>query len=1053
MSSYFQYPALYKNFVCCVSGDSLWLTDRCGGNAIRLTEQMKGVMTPFFSPHGDKIYFVASDDLYSIPIEGGVPERLTYEESSMAIVGWKEGLLLASSCKSVFSRESFLYEWKEQQRTLQPLPYGPASFLSYGPSKGVVLQREGYGYINWKRYQGGTTGKLWIDRKGKGAFSQLLSSSYNCLNPIWIQDRIYFLSDHEGIGNVYSCSLDGEDLQRHTHHQDFYVRQISFYQDTLVYSCGGDLYLLDTNSLQGSQKIPVEMQRGFLNSYRCFENPARNMTYCDLSSDGSQLAITTRGRVFQATPFKGPALQRGHRDGVRYRLASWLSDQRLVVVCDEGLEEILEIHDKGAEVLRLTGKKCGIDWGRLVNLYVCPVRSEILCINHRQELLWIDLEKKKAKKIAHSARGPFQGVDWSPCGHWILYSSKDRLEGSAVYLYSLKDHQTFLVAPSTFFNFSPVFDREGKYLFFLSARSFSAKHDAVRFDLSYHETVKPYVVTLSKDEPSLFLKALLPKDSEAEPEHAKKKENEKEKASEKPALVIDTDGLSQRIEEFPLPARAYSELFSLKNQLLLMASADEDEDEEDCAEQTLYAYDFSSLKEEVLVPSLSFLTLSADGQWMTYAAKQRLRTVQAGGKPDDSPDKSFHAGGWFDWSRLVLSVSPTKEWAHMFDESWRLQKELFWMPSMGGIDWDAVYQKYRPLIDRIACFSELVSVIGDMHGELGTSHAYIFRSMPGKKSAHLGADLIFDPKKGAYQIQHLFKEDLWRGGPLTRPGIRVQEGDLLWSIAGQSVSETCPPQHLLSYQKSHVVPLTVSDGKGKNKRTIVVELCEKESMTQLRYREWVEKNRQWVHDNSQKKIGYVHIPDMSPEGFSEFLRSYLQEFEKEGLIIDVRYNGGGNVSPLILDYLTRKRLGYDQSRWQGEMPYPMESPMGPMVALINAHTGSDGDIFAHAFSALKLGPLIGKRTWGGVVGIWPRYGLLEGTKTSQPEYSFWFHDVGWAVENYGVDPTIDIDILPQDYAAGEDPQLRRGLEEVLKLVSESHPTAPPLPSLRPPKWR
>jgi tricorn protease len=481
-----------------------------------------------------------------------------------------------------------------------------------------------------------------------------------------------------------------------------------------------------------------------------------------------------------------------------------------------------------------------------------------------------------------------------------------------------------------------------------------------------------------------------------------------------------------------LAPKAYTHLAALKGQVLYCT---QDED----GKNDLHAYDLKQLKEDLWVSSIESFSFSLDRQWMVYKSNGRLRTLRAGSKPDDGPDTSFHQGGWLDWTRVVLMTHPQKEWIHMFDEAWRLQKEMFWMPSMGKIDWQEVYERYRPCVDQITCQSEIYSVISDMQGELGTSHAYVMAHGKSKDSTlgSLGADFSFSPEHGAYRIDKFLQGDLWSDLPLQRPGLGLSQGDLIWAIGGQNLSQEIHPCHGLIQQSGNSVPIVVSNSLGENKRTLVVFPKSASKDHKWRYRQWVETNRQWVHKNSNGLVGYIHIPDMGPFGYSEFLRGYTQEFDRDGLIIDARYNGGGNLSYFMIDVLRRKRLGYDQSRHQGLFPYPGDSPKGPMVALVNEYTGSDGDIFSHAFKALDMGPLIGKRTWGGVVGIWPRYDLIDGTRTSQPEYSFWFHDIGWCVENTGVSPTIEVDITPQDYGQNRDPQLARGLEEVqLRILQD-----------------
>jgi tricorn protease len=431
----------------------------------------------------------------------------------------------------------------------------------------------------------------------------------------------------------------------------------------------------------------------------------------------------------------------------------------------------------------------------------------------------------------------------------------------------------------------------------------------------------------------------------------------------------------------------------------------------------------------------------------------------------------------------------------MFREAWRLQRDHFWTNDMSSVDWQEVYRRYYPLIDRVTTRSEFSDLMWEMQGELGTSHAYEFggdyRPSPRYDQGFLGADFAYDSESDGYRITHIVQGDAWVerwDSPLRRLGVNAQVGDILLAIDGQRLSQEISPQQLLVNRANVEVQLTVlsgsngakapsqpqtgekpttdsrpqtADRNGTNQdtdtqpstpHTVLVKTLRSEA--EARYREWVEANRRLVHAETGGRVGYVHIPNMGAFGYAEFHRYYLAESEREGLIVDVRFNGGGNVSQLLLEKLARRRIGYNQSRYGVASPYPGHSVLGPLVALTNEFAGSDGDIFTHAFKVMHLGPVIGKRTWGGVIGIWPRHSLVDGTITTQPEFSYWFADVGWVVENYGTDPDIEVDIKPQDYVQGKDPQLERGLQEIMKLMEQNPPRLPdfgPKPSRALPK--
>jgi len=382
-------------------------------------------------------------------------------------------------------------------------------------------------------------------------------------------------------------------------------------------------------------------------------------------------------------------------------------------------------------------------------------------------------------------------------------------------------------------------------------------------------------------------------------------------------------------------------------------------------------------------------------------------------------------------------------------------RDHFWTENMSGIDWEEVRDRYLPLLDKVASRSEFSDLLWEVQGETGTSHAYEmggdYRTEPQYSQGFLGADFAWDSAANGYRITHLVHGDHWdakRGGPLAKPGVNAKVGEIVTAINGQALSQTFTPEQALVNQAKTDVLVTFG---GENPRTVQVHALDSDTLA--RYRDWVEQNRTLVHEQSQGQVGYVHIPDMGPFGFAEFHRYYLSECNYSALLVDVRFNGGGHVSQLLLDKLSRRRLGYDLPRWGEPEPFPSYTVAGPMLALTDENAGSDGDIFSHSFKMLKLGPLVGKRTWGGVIGINSQGRLVDGSLTTQPEYSFWFNDVGWQVENYGTDPDIEVEYAPHDYKAGQDPQLEQALRQLLLMLAENPPPVPDLtrrPELRRP---
>ena len=527
-----------------------------------------------------------------------------------------------------------------------------------------------------------------------------------------------------------------------------------------------------------------------------------------------------------------------------------------------------------------------------------------------------------------------------------------------------------------------------------------------------------------------------------------------------PRSIVDADGLPRRMLAFPVDEGAYDRIVAAKGRAIfsrfpVRGIRPNERDHDSDSEGELYAYDFEQQRGATLATEIEDFVIGPDARTLVYFSHGKLRAIDAGGDlpeegDDDKPLPEIgRRTGWLDLARISVLVEPRAEWRQMLREAWRLQRENFWDPKMSGIDWDAVLPRYEALLPKVRSRNELSDVIWEMHGELGTSHAYESGGdkpvPPQYKRGFLGADVAWDARAKAYRIERILRGDAWNrdaDSPLAEPGVDVKEGDLIVAIGGRAVSAHNGPAALLVNQAGRDVVLSVVRGADAPRRVLVRTLKDERM---LRYRAWVDANRASVHERTKGRVGYVHVPDMGPWGFAEFHRGYLSEFDRDGLIVDVRYNRGGHVSALLLEKLARKRVGYDVSRWAPSHPYPEESVGGPMVAVTNQFAGSDGDIFSHCFKLYGLGPLVGMRTWGGVVGINPRHRLVDGTETTQPEYSFWFTDAGWGVENYGTDPTVEIDVAPQDVLANRDPQL----DEALRLMDGALTNAPRRPEFPP----
>ncbi|MBC8145360.1 MAG: PDZ domain-containing protein, partial [bacterium] len=818
---------------------------------------------------------------------------------------------------------------------------------------------------------------------------------------------------------------DGSELKRHTDHEQFYARNPSSDGRRIVYHSGADLYLFDPER-DASTRINVQYASPRAQRVRRFVDGSKYLQSYALHPDGHSVAMTMRGKPITMGAFSGPVVQHGVLHGVRYRLARYLNDGvRMVAVADHNGDETIVVLDGSAAETET--RIDGLDIGRVVELAVSPVNDCIALSNQRNETIVVDLSTRELKVIDRSSTLHPNEIAWSPDGRWLAFNRADNPETSYLMIANVDTGESHRVTDPLLADHSPAFDPEGKYLYFISHREFNPVYDNLHFELGFPRGVRPYLITLRKDIPHPFLpKPKAPSDTAEklalETLVEAKKIDEKDSVTVE-AVEIDFDGITRRIVPFPVAEGLYTQIKGVKGKAFFVddpieGSLDRAFGEKSDPKGTLSSFDFELCKNETIAGSIDAFDLSRDGSSLIYRSGAKLRVISTRGKLDaNAPSEPGRESGWLDLSRPRIPIVPADEWRQMLREAWRLQRDYFWTEGMLGIDWQAVYERYSPLVERLGTRAELSDLMWEMQGELGTSHAYEsggdYRPSPSYLQGFLGADLALDDN-GEWIVKHIVRGDAWNerfGSPLESPGVNISEGDAIVAINGRRVTRANHPnEHLVNTARTEIQLEFRPRGSTS---TTIVTLKTLANELWPRYREWVENNRARVHEATGGKVGYVHIPNMGSWGFSEFYRGFLSEVTYGSLIVDVRFNGGGNVSQLILEKLGRRVLGYNLARYTTPTSYPNYALSGQMVALTNEQAGSDGDIFSHGFKMMNLGPLIGKRTWGGVVGIWPRNPLVDGSVTTQPEFSFWFSDVKWGVENYGTEPDIDIDITPQ----------------------------------------
>jgi tricorn protease len=1051
---YLRQPAICGDTIVFVCDDDLWRVDADGGIARRLTAGVGEPSTPAISPDGQWIAYVGRDELhpevYLMPAAGGPARRMTWLGPDVMVRGFTPDgrILFVTTHGQPFFRNYRAYALALDGGLPELLPYGQVNHLAFGPNGAKVIGRNTADPARWKRYRGGMAGHLWIDADGSGEFRRMQELAGNLSSPMWVGKRVYFLSDAEGWGNLYSCLPDGSDLQRHTDHDDYYARHASTDGARIVYQCGAALWRFDPKA-DCAQKLDIRVPAHRTQAARRFVAAAEHLMQFKPHPAGHSLALEARGKMYSFALWEGAVRQHGMPDGARYRHAQWLADgTTLIAISDASGEERLEMFDG------TTSRTLPWDLGRVLAMSAAPKGRKVALANHRNEVLLADLDNETLANVDRSDAGRTEELAWSPDGAWLAYPFWTGLRHCAIKLHEIARATSVLVTQPEFRDWSPAFDPEGRYLYFLSVRTFDPVYDNVQFELSFPRAARPYLIALQSDAKPPFEPA--PKGMKHTWDDGPRNDDRKDAEI---TVKVDLDGIARRVAAFPVAEGRYGRICGLRGKAAWTVFPIPGAHGRGGHKETpgrLEVFDFDTLRTETRLQRADDFALSADGTTMVVRDGQRLRAIDPAHQPhhDDPQSKSdepSRASGWIDLARVRVSVDPRAEWRQMLREVWRLQRDQFWVADMSGVDWDAVYRRYLPLLERVSTRSELSDLIWEMQGELGTSHAYEFggdhRKPPQVALGHLGADLKLAADGTSYEIVHVVDGEPWDAtsdSPLNAIGVQARAGERIVAVNGQPVSRERPPQALLVHQSGMKAELTLAAQTGT--RTVLVKLLTDE--VPARYREWVERNRAWVHERSNGRVGYLHLPDMMSAGFAEFHRYFGAECDRDALIVDVRYNRGGHVSQLLLEKVARQRVGYDLARWGKPSPYPLESPAGPVIALANEHAGSDGDIFSHCFKLMGIGTLVGMRTWGGVIGIWPRHTLADGTETTQPEFSFWFKDVGWGVENYGTDPQIEVDNTPQDAVAGRDRQLEKTLEVALQAIAHLKPQLPSL-GLRP----
>ncbi|MGW5272782.1 S41 family peptidase [Streptomyces sp. NPDC004044] len=1075
--AYLRYPHVQGELIAFTAEDDVWLAPLDGGRPWRVSADNRPVSQPRISPDGTHVAWTSTRDgapeVHLAPVDGGPSKRLTYwGDARTSVRGWTpEGdVLVISTQGQVSLRRSWARAVPIDGGPARTLPYGPVGSLAYGPGGRVLLLSATMGReaATWKRYRGGTAGKLWLAQapgEGQGPdgvadfvrIHEGLDGNIEC--PMWVGDRLAFLSDHEGVGALYSSLPDGSDLRRHTEADGFYARHATTDGTRVSYASAGELWLLDDLEGAGPRRLDIRLggQRADLQPHPVHAGSHLDSASPDRTGRGS--AVGTRGAVHWVTHREGPARALAVEPGVRARLPRTFQadgDQHVVWVTDAEGDDALECAPAtgiapGTAPRRLAAGRLG----RVLDLAASPDGSRFAVASHDGRILIVERERGEVHEVDRSEHGDASGLVFSPDSAWLAWSHPGPEPLSQLKLAHLADLSVAEATPLRFRDYAPAFTIDGKHLAFLSERAFDPVYDAHVFDLAFVGACRPHLLTLAATTPSPFGPQRHGRPTEKEKSSG---DGDQDNPTALPVTRIDLEGLADRIVPLPVEAARYSSLRAAKDGLLwlrhpvtgVLGTAGATPDSRG-PETVLERYDLEKLHSDELASDVSRFAVSGDGKRLVLHTRGKLRVVPADSRvPAGSDDDHDGGSDTVDLSRIRRTVEPAAEWRQMYDEAGRIMRDNFWRPDMGGVDWDGVLDRYRPVLARVATHDDLVDLLWEVQGELGTSHAYVTppggRHDDSSRQGLLGAD-ISRTDDGHWRIDRILPSetsDPAARSPLAAPGVAVRTGDAILAVDGQEIDPLTGPGPLLTGSAGKPVELTVEPADGGNLRHVVVVPTADEEA--LRYHAWVADRRAYVHERSGGRLGYLHVPDMVGSGWAQLHRDLRVEVAREGLVVDVRENRGGHTSQLVVEKLARRIVGWDLPRGMQPYSYPGDAPRGPVVAVANEFSGSDGDIVNAAIKALGIGPVVGTRTWGGVVGIDSRYRLVDGTLVTQPKYAFWLEGYGWGVENHGVDPDVEVVMAPQDHASGRDPQLDAAIRIALEGLAESPAkTAPGLP--------
>ncbi|MCU0638976.1 MAG: PDZ domain-containing protein [Candidatus Krumholzibacteria bacterium] len=1065
-----RYPDIHGDRIVFSYGGDLWLVPSTGGTATRLTSHIGGEGFAKFSPDGKTIAFSGGYDgnldVYTIPALGGIPRRITFHPKGDMVLDWHPGgkKILFRSNKDAKTnpgpRYSRLYTVDAEGGYPEALPLFEGELTSYSPDgKKIAYNRMSLEFRTWKRYRGGMQQNVWIYDLENNKSEKISDFEGTEAFPMWHGESIYFASDRDDVMNIHCYNTVTKQIRQITNHKEYDVKWPSLGGDAIVYENAGYLYVLDLKT-EKTRKIDI-----FAPSEQNLKRPeymdAGNLIAAfDLSPAGKRAAFEARGDIFTVPAEKGEVRNLTRTPGIRERSPAFSPDGKQVAYLSDRTGEyeiyLAKTDGKGGEQ-QLTSGLGEFPFA----LRFSPDSKKIAAFDQTGTLYVVTVESKSIKKVDRDEYQDLADFSWSSDSNWIAYSKTADNGFRSLFLYSIPEEKSYRATSDLYNDYSPSFDPDGKYLYFLSDRTINIMFRAFEMGWEFVSPTNVCLVTLRSDIPS----PLAPESDEVEAKEEKKDEEKKngkeddkkkedadkkdEKKKDEP-LKIDIEGLEARIVSLPVGSGNFGMVNAISGKVLYAERAMDTRvislDDGAPVSGDLKYFDLAKREEKTIISGVNNYTLAPGGDKLMYGAFGGIFGII-----DIAPGKNVGDGNIK--TRLETKVDPVAEWTQMFHEAWRLERDFFYVDNMHGVDWKGIRNRYEVLLPYLTSRADLNYIIGEMQAELNVGHAYIGGGIaPGPRppvvgGGYLGCDFELDQKSGRYRFSKIYTGRNWDGqfaAPLTQPGIDVKEGEFLIAVDGRDLAWPATPEELLENTAGRQVVISVcGDPSGKDARDCTVETIGDD--TNLRYADWVETNRKKVFEASGGRIGYLHVPNTNVWGLMEFAKYFYPQSNMDGIIVDVRYNSGGWLPNFFIEKLGAKLTNTFKRRDYKPLKVPPTAVTGHLACIINGYAGSGGDAFPYYFKQAGLGPLIGTKTWGGLVGYDRGIPLMDGGFISMPSIGFINLEGEYDVERVGVAPDIEIDNRPDLVVEGGDPQLEKALEYLMEQIKKDPPKLPGVP--------